>query len=188
MNSRLKKDGKLDAEAISSLALMGALMFASKVVLASLPNIHIIAVLIIVGAVFFGRYIFFSVAVYILLEGLFYGFGLWWLCYWYVWPLLVAAALFFRKNGSAFLWAVIAAMHGLLFGALSSIPYLFIAGRETAVSIWVAGIPFDLLHGVGNFILTLVLYKPLYKVLSAITGLDPQGMAALCYHSQPPRT
>ena len=175
MSLHLKKAGKLNAEAISSLALMGALMFASKVVLASLPNIHIIAVLIIAGSIFFGKYILFSVAVYILLEGLFYGFGLWWLCYWYSWPLLVAAALLFRKNTSSFLWAIIAAIHGLLFGALSTIPYLFLSGREAAVAIWVAGIPFDLLHGAGNFVLTLVLYRPLYKTLSAITGLDPQG-------------
>ena len=174
MNSHLKKAGKLSAESVSSLALMGALMFASKLVLASLPNIHIIAVLIITGAVFFGKYIFFSVAVYILLEGLFYGFGLWWLCYWYLWPLLAAAALLLRKNDSAYLWAVVAAVHGLLFGALSSIPYIFISGWETAVSIWVAGIPFDLSHGAGNFVLTLILYRPLYRTLRTVTGLDPQ--------------
>ena len=153
---------------------MGALMFASKAVMASLPNIHIIAVLIILGTVFFGKYIFFSVAVYILLEGLFYGFGLWWLCYWYLWPLLAVVALLFRKNSSPFLWAVAAAVHGLLFGALSTIPYLFISGWTVAVSIWAAGIPFDLAHGTGNFVLTLVLYRPLYRALSAVTGLDPQ--------------
>ena len=174
MNSHLKKAGRLSAESVSTLALMGALMFASKVVLASLPNIHIIAVLIILGTVFFGKNILFSVAVYILLEGFFYGFGLWWICYWYLWPLLVVIALLFRKNDSAFLWAVAAAVHGLLFGALSSIPYIFISGWETAVSIWAAGIPFDLLHGAGNFVLTLVLYRPLYRTLVRITGHDPQ--------------
>ena len=32
-----------------------------------------------------------------------------------------------------------------------------------ALSYWVSGIPFDLIHCGGNFVMTLVLYKPLKK-------------------------
>ena len=31
---------------------------------------------------------------------------------------------------------------------------------------WVAGIPYDLAHAAGNFVFTLVLYVPLYKVMA----------------------
>ena len=42
--------------------------------------------------------------------------------------------------------------------------YLFVTGWETAFALWVAGIPYDLIHCGSNFVLTLLLYKPLYKV------------------------
>ena len=48
---------------------------------------------------------------------------------------------------------------------MRSIPYLFIGGIHTAVAWWVSGIPFDMIHGVSNFVLMLVLYKPLRRVL-----------------------
>lgn len=49
---------------------------------------------------------------------------------------------------------------------MCSIPYLLIGGIHTAVAWWVSGIPFDMIHGISNFVLMLVLYKPLRRVLS----------------------
>jgi energy-coupling factor transport system substrate-specific component len=46
------------------------------------------------------------------------------------------------------------------------IPYFFInSGWEMYFAMWVNGIPFDLVHCGGNFVLTLVLYKPLHTLL-----------------------
>lgn len=145
---------------------MGALMFALQVVMASLPNIHLTALLIILTACSFGWRSLYSVFLFVLLEGLIYGFGLWWVSYLYAWPLLAAAAILMRRNDSALIWAVVAALHGLCFGALCAIPYLFIGGVKMAFSYWISGIPFDIPHCAGNFVLTLVLYKPLSKVLT----------------------
>ena len=72
--------------------------------------------------------------------------------------------IFFRKSDSALFWAVIAGAHGLFFGAMTAIPYLFIGGLEAAVSYWISGIPFDLLHCAGNFVVTLILLNPLLKL------------------------
>ena len=146
------------------LALMGALMLASQVAMAALPNIHIVALLIIITTLCFSWRALFSVALFVLLEGLIYGFGIWWISYLYAWPLLVPIVIFFRKNDSALFWAVIAGAHGLFFGAMTAIPYLFIGGREAAVSYWISGIPFDLLHCAGNFVVTLILLNPLLKL------------------------
>ena len=142
---------------------MGALMFAFQVALSGIPNVHITAVLIILTAVFFGWRRMYPIAVFIMLEGFFWGFAMWWFCYWYLWPILGIAAVLMRKNDSALVWAIVAAVHGLIFGALCSIPYLFIGGWTMALSYWVSGIPFDLIHCGGNFVMTLVLYKPLKK-------------------------
>lgn len=173
MRSPSPSAGKLNAKDICALALMGALMFALKMALAALPNINMNALVIFLTAIFFGWRVLYSVGVYIMLEGLVFGFGMWWWCYWYLWPILAVIAVLMRKNDSAILWAVVAGAFGLCFGALCSIPYLFIGGWQMALSYWVSGIPFDLAHCGGNFVLTLTLYRPLYKVMAKI--LPPAG-------------
>ncbi len=159
---------ELHLSELTILSLMGALMFALQVAMASIPNVHMTAVLIILTAIFFGWKCLFSVAVFIMLEALVWGFGLWWLCYWYLWPLLAVPAVLLRRCRSAFLWAVIAALHGLFFGAFCSIPFLFIGGWEMALSYWISGLGFDLIHCAGNFVITFVLFTPLYKVMEKL--------------------
>ena len=87
MRSPSRPGGKLSAKEICVLALLGAMLFAAKAALASLPNININAVIIILATVFFGWRALYSVAVYIALEGLVFGgngYMLWWFGYLYV--------------------------------------------------------------------------------------------------------
>lgn len=170
MNSHSQRAGKPSIRELCVLALMGAVMFALQVAMASLPNIHITALLIIITACCFGWRAMYSVFVFIILEGLIYGFGIWWFSYLYVWPIFTSAAVLMRRNTSAVIWAVIAAVFGLCFGALCALPYLFTGGIGMAFSYWVSGIPFDFAHCAGNFILTLVLYKPLSSALAKALG------------------
>lgn len=168
MSLHLKQAGRLSAREICTLALTGALMFATKLALAVLPNVHMNALFIILGGIFFGWRMLYAVAVYIMLEGLFFGFGLWWISYWYAWPLFLCAVMAMRGNRQTLIWAAAAGGFGLCFGLLCAIPYLFIGGAELALSSWVAGIPFDLAHCAGNFVITLALYKPLYALMEKI--------------------
>ena len=46
-----------------------------------------------------------------------------------------------------------------------SVPYWVTGGPWAALSWWISGIPADLLHCGGNFVLALVLADPLYQVL-----------------------
>ena len=171
MSSPSPPAGKLRAIEITTLSLMGALIFAAKFALASLPNININAVLIILTTVFFGWKALYSVGIYVMLEGLVFGFQIWWISYVFVWPLLVVVAMAFRKNDSALIWAVIAALWGLLFGPLMYIPYFCILGGwKGYFAMWIAGIPYDLTHAAGNFVFTLVLYPPLHKVMEHFLG------------------
>jgi len=171
MRSPSRRAGKLSAKEICVLSLLGALIFAAKAALAALPNINLNAVIIILTVVFFGWRAMYSVAVYVLLEGLIFGGGIWWFGYLYTWPLLAAVCMLFRRNDSAIVWAVIAAVFGLLFGPLMYLEYFAITGGwEMFFTMWVAGIPYDLAHCGGNFVFTLVLYKPLYKVMEKILG------------------
>ena len=148
---------------------MAALIFASKVALASLPNVNLNSCLIILTVVFFGWRALYPVYVYVLLEGLVFGFSIWWFGYLYVWAILVAVAMLFRKNESSLIWAVIAAIYGLCFGPLMYLEYFAInGGWEMFFAMWVAGIPYDLTHCISNFVVTLVLYKPLHTVMARL--------------------
>ena len=167
MNSRSKPAGeRLTARELCILALIGALIFASKFALASIPNVNLNTLLIILCAVFFGWKTLYAVGIYVLLEGLIFGFSLWWFSYLYAWPAVTAFVMLFRKNDSPLVWAVVAGLCGLCFGPLMYILYLAVTGWETAAAMWIAGIPYDLIHCVSNFVLTLLLYRPLYKVFS----------------------
>ena len=145
------------------LSLLGALMLALQVAASALPNIHFTAPIIIITAVFFGWKSLYAIIVFIMLEGLVWGFGLWWACYWYLWPALAIPAILLRQNRSALVWAIVAAIHGLLFGALYALIYYFVGGWEMVLAKWISGIPFDLAHCAGNFIITLLLFTPLCK-------------------------
>ena len=172
-----RQAGKLSAKEICTLALIGAMLFAAKAALASLPNINLNAVIIILTTVFFGWRALYSVGIYIMLEGLVFGgngYMLWWFGYLYTWPLLVAICMAFHRNDSAFVWAVIAAVFGLVFGPLMYLEYFAInGGWEMFFAMWVSGIPYDLAHCAGNFVFTLVLYKPLYRVMEKFLGTPP---------------
>ena len=169
MSSPSQSAGKFTAREIALLALMAALIFASKFVLASIPNINLNAPLMILATVFFGWKALCAVWIYVLLEGLVFGFHAWWVSYLFIWPLLVVTAMLFRRNDSVWIWAVIAGFWGLLFGPLMYIPYFCIMGGwKGYFAMWIAGIPFDLVHCAGNFAATLVLYRPLYKAMSLL--------------------
>ena len=72
--------------------------------------------------------------------------------------------LSFRNFETSLGWALISGFYGLAFGALCEIPWLVTVGFRVAFTAWVAGIPFDLVHGISNFLIALVL-QPLYKLL-----------------------
>ena len=157
---------KLSVRDLCVLSIIAALIFASKVALSPLPNINLNAVLIILTTVYYGWKALYAVGVYVMLEGLIYGFSIWWISYLYVWPLLVVIVMMARKNQSALIWAVIAGVYGLLFGPLMYLGYFAVLGGWSGfLAMWIAGIPYDLTHAISNFITVLILYNPLSKIL-----------------------
>ena len=169
MNSHIPSD-KLSVRNLCILSLMAALMFSTKLTLSSLPNINLNALFIILTTVFFGWQALYTVGVYIMLEGFFCGFGIWWISYLLVWPTLVFAAMGLRWNRSPVIWAVLAGVYGLVFGPLMYVVYFTVSGSWSGfLPMWIAGIPYDLIHAVSNFLTVLFLFSPLSKVISSFT-------------------
>lgn len=145
--------------------VLGALTFALQVVMSGLPNIEPVSLLVMLFAVVFGWKALYPVYVFVAMEILFYGFSTWNVYYLYVWTVLTAAAILMRKAEQPLAWALLSGGFGLLFGALCGIVDIFIGGWEYAVAKWISGIPFDVLHCGGNFVITLILWKPLRNLL-----------------------
>lgn len=156
----------------SELALMGActgIAFVLQVAMGFLPNIEPVTLLFIVYTLVFGRKVLLMIYTFALLEGIFYGFGIWWVNYMYVWTILAAVTWLCRKQTSALFWAILAGVFGISFGALCSIPYFFIGGPSAAFAYWISGLVYDIPHCLGNVALCLVLYKPIRSVLEKMT-------------------
>ncbi len=152
------------------MALMGVLMVVSKEALAFLPNIELVSLLIILFTRTFRGLALGALAVFLLLEGLLYGFGLWWIMYLYVWPILFLLAWLCRRMDRAWQWAILAGAFGFAFGTLCAVSYLPIGGVRMMLAWIVSGIAFDIPHGIGNFLLTLLLYRPLTRALERINS------------------
>ena len=153
------------ATQVALFGMLGGLTFAAKVTMMALPNIEPVSLLIMVYAVTMGKKCLFPVYIYVLLELFVYGIGIWSIGYIYVWPLLALVAWLLRDMKSPFGWAVVSGGFGLLFGALFAPMQLLIGGPGFALSWWLSGIPFDLIHCGANFALALVLFVPLRRLL-----------------------
>ena len=152
------------------LALFGVLMYVSQVIMATLPNIELVSFLIILTTRKFGIKSLWSVYIFVILEILTYGLELWVVCYLYVWAILVFIILLVRKYDSVILYTLICSIFGFLFGTLCSVPYFVTGGIAGGIAWIVSGIVslFDIYHGVGDFLITFILYKPINKVFSKI--------------------
>lgn len=162
---------------IVTMGLLGAILFVGQLAMSPLPNIEPVTTLIIIYTPVYKKKTFFSIYVFVLLEGLLFGFGIWWLSYLYIWSILAVIALSLQRLKSAILWAVVSGLFGLMFGALCAIPYLISGGIGAAFAYWSAGIPYDILHCGGNFALTLILYTPLTRLLKKLQQASKNGQA-----------
>ncbi len=146
------------------LALFGGLMYVSQVVMASLPNIELVSLLIIILARKFSFKSLAGVYIFVLCEILTYGLHIWVINYLYVWAIFAVIICLVRKIDNAVFYAVISGAFGLAFGTLCAIPYFFTLGIAGGITYIVNGFWFDLMHCGGNFLIALILYRPLTLV------------------------
>ena len=167
-----KENFKLTIREITLFGMLGALMWASKIAMEALPNIHLIGVFIVAETVVYRWKALFPIYIFAIIEGVWSGFNLWWLPYLYIWTVLWIFVMLIPKKlpnkARPFVYAGVCALHGFLYGTLYA-PFMAIAYYnfdigKTLASI-VSGIPYDALHGLGNLVLGLILITPLIKLL-----------------------
>lgn len=159
---------KISVKEIALAGVMLATIEVAKFALSSIAGIEIVSLLFILYTLSFGKRISYVLPAFLIVEGIFGGFGIWWFMYVYIWSILVAVTYGFRKYKSMWFWSTISGIFGLLFGTMCCPVYFIAFGTETAVSWWVAGIPTDIIHGISNFIVCAILFKPLQTVLNKV--------------------
>ena len=155
---------RLTVRQIALFGMLGALTFGLKVAMSYLPNIEPVSLLVMIFAVVFGKKCVYPIYLYVLMEILLYGLGTWNFNYLYVWAILAAVAYLLRNMKSSLSWALLSGGFGLAFGLLCAPVDFLLGDLEFVVSKWVTGIPFDLMHFAGNFVMALLLFNPLRKL------------------------
>jgi energy-coupling factor transport system substrate-specific component len=154
-------------------SMLAALMFCSKVIMDALPNIHLLGMFIMVFTIVFRIKALIPIYLFIFMTGLYGGFGLWWIPYLYIWAILWGVSMLLPrrmpKKIAAFVYPVVCALHGFAYGALYAPAQALIFGLDfDGMIAWIiAGLPFDLLHGLGNLVAGLLIL-PLSKLLGKL--------------------
>ena len=156
-------------------AMLGTLMFVSKIAMEFLPNVHLLGALTMVYTIVYRKQALIPIYVYVFLNGLYAGFNLWWVPHCYLWTILWAITMLLPKKMSTKVaipvYMIVCALHGLAYGTLYA-PFQAVAfGLDFKGMIaWiVAGFPFDVVHAIGNLVAS-TLIVPLAAVLSKLEG------------------
>ena len=159
---------KITVREVALFGMMGAMTFAAKYVMSALPNIEPVSLMVMLFAVTFGKKAVYPIGVYVTMEILFYGLGIWNVMYLYIWPGLAVVAWRLREMEYPVGWALLSGGFGLMFGALCAPVDLVVGGAAFAASKWISGIPFDLLHCIGNFAMAFLLFVPMRKLMKKL--------------------
>lgn len=148
---------KLTARETAVFAMLGALMYASKVIMEIAPNVHLIGVFVIAITVVYRKKALYPIYIFVFMTGLLNGFSTWWIPYTYIWTVLWAVTMLLPKRlpkkMKPFVYMAVCAVHGFCYGLLYAPAQAILFGLSFngMVSWIISGLPFDLIHGVSNF-------------------------------------
>lgn len=114
--------------------------------------------------------------VYVMLNGVFAGFAMWWIPYLYVWTVLWGVTMLLPQNMGKTMkvpvYMIVCGMHGLLFGILYAPMQALMFGLsfEGMIAWIIAGLPFDVIHGVGNLVAGLLIV-PMVTLLRKLEAM-----------------
>ena len=154
-------------------AMLGALMFCSKIIMEAFPNIHLLGMLVMLYTVVFRFKALIPLYLYVIIQGIYAGFAPWWVPYIYVWTVLWGMTMLLPKNiphkVAAIVYPIVCALHGFAFGIIyapgQALLYSFNFEQTLA---WIAsGFYFDVIHGISN-IFAGMLILPLSELLKRL--------------------
>jgi energy-coupling factor transport system substrate-specific component len=151
-------------------AMLGTIMFVSKIVMEALPNIHLLGTLTMTYTVVYRKKALIPLYVYVFLNGLYAGFSLWWVPYLYIWTILWGITMLLPRKMpravSCVVYPLVCGVFGILFGILYAPAQAIMFNLDfNGMIAWImSGVPFDLLSALGNAV-TGLLIVPLSELL-----------------------
>ena len=168
-----KKKSILTISEMVLFAMLGTIMFCSKIIMEVLPNIHLLGMFTMTFTIAFRKKALIPIYVYVFLNGLYAGFTVWWLPYLYIWTVLWGITMLLPKRMpkkiATPVYSIVCGLHGLCFSILY-VPIQAILFRMNFGQIvaWiVSGLPFDAIHALGNLCAGL-LVLPLSELLKKL--------------------
>ena len=161
---------RLTAKEITVFGMLGAVMYASKMLMELLPNIHLIGVFIVAMTVVYRAKALYPIYIFVFVTGLFGGFATWWLPYLYIWTVLWVMVMLLPKKlpkkAEPIIYMLVCAFYGIIYGILYAPVQALIMGLDFEATLtWIAtGLPFDITHGISNFICGLLIC-PIISIL-----------------------
>ena len=166
---------KLSIRETAVFSMLGAMMYASKMIMEVVPNVHLLGMFVVAFTVVYRKKALYPIYVFVFITGLMNGFATWWLPYLYLWTALWGMTMLLPKGipekWKPLVYMVVCALHGYLYGVLYAPAQALLYGLDfKGMLTWIgAGLPFDLVHGTSNFLCGVLIY-PLTKLLQRMEG------------------
>lgn len=144
-------------------AMLGTIMFCSKIIMEVLPNLHLLGMFTMTYTVVFRKKALIPIYVFVMLNGLYAGFTMWWVPYLYIWTILWGITMLVPKNlpkkAKTILFPALCCLHGFAFGTLYAPAQALMFGMnfEQTMAWIISGLPWDFIHGIGNLFAGLLI-------------------------------
>ena len=164
---------KLKTRELAIFAMLGAIMYVSKVIMEWIPNVHLLGTLTMAYTLVYRRKALYPIYVYVFLNGALGGFNTWWVPYLYIWTVLWGITMLLPKampkGVSSIIYMIVCALHGFGFGVLYAPAQAIMFGLSFEATLaWIAsGFPFDVVHGISNFFCGMLI-MPIVSVLKML--------------------
>ena len=172
---------KLKTKEIAIFSMLGAVMYASKILMEWAPNIHLLGVFTIAFTVVYRKKALYPIYIYVLLLGMLNGFATWWIPHLYVWTILWGITMLLPKKLPnkirPFIYMIVCSLHGFSYGILYAPSQALLYGLsfEGMIAWIISGLPFDITHGISNFfcgILIVPIITTLKRAESALQNTN----------------
>ncbi|MBE6634879.1 MAG: hypothetical protein E7617_01585 [Ruminococcaceae bacterium] len=173
MSLRTQNKARITVREMVIFPMLGAIMLISKLVMEAIPNVHLLGALTMTYTIVYRKKALIPIYIYVLLNGLYAGFNMWWVPYLYIWTLLWGVTMLLPRNMNArtacMVYPVVCALHGLLYGTLYAPAQAVMFGLDLRGMIaWIiAGLPFDAIHAAGNFAVGFLI-EPLSRLITRL--------------------
>ena len=174
MNSSApSKKRKLSVAELTIFAMLGALMYCSKVIMEWAPNIHLLGMFVMVFTLVYRKKALIPLYIFVFMIGLFNGFSIWWSPYLYIWTILWGITMLLPQKMSikvkTIVYPLICSLHGFAYGTLYAPAQALMFGfnLEQTIAWIVSGLPFDMIHGISNFAVGFMIL-PLVNLLNKL--------------------